>query len=138
MTIATGFLAKSAQAGGVSFDGLTTFSLDEGTATQVQNRSDGELFERRTILIPENGTVSIQTRDIATSAKVGDTGALSLVSDKMTGGIELSGSVTVAATSSTITAASRGTDIDGNAVVNITARVNSPDGAESGITVTSV
>jgi hypothetical protein len=137
MTIAHGFLAKSAQVGGVSLNGMTTFSNAAATATQVNTRSDGELFEQRTVIIPDNEVVEAQTRDIAAAVAVGATGALSLVADKMTGGITLAGTVTVAAASSTVTSVSRGTDIDGNAVLNITARVNSANGTSSGVTVTS-
>jgi hypothetical protein len=45
--------------------------------------------------------------------------------------------VTYSATSSTITSVSQGTDIGGSAVLRITARINSADGAASGLTITS-
>lgn len=136
MTIATGFLAKSAQVGGVTLNGMTTFGLSR-TASVVPIRSDGELFDRVTPVIPGNVEIDIETRDIAASVDVGATGAMSLVADKMTGGKALSGSVTYSATSSTVTSVSQGTDIGGAAVLRITARVNSADGAASGLSITS-
>lgn len=136
MTIATGFLAKSAQVGGVTLNGMTTFGLSR-TASVVPIRSDGELFDRVTPVIPGNVEIDIETRDIAASVDVGATGAMSLVADKMTGGKALSGSVTYSAASSTVTSVSQGTDIGGAAVLRITARVNSADGAASGLSITS-
>lgn len=136
MTIANGFLAKSAQAGGVTFSGMTTFGLSR-SGSVVPIRSDGELYDKITPIIPGNVEVDIETRDIAASVDVGATGAMSLVADKMTGGKTLSGTVTYSATSSTITSVSQGTDITGAAVLRITARVNSADGAASGLTITS-
>ena len=135
MTIATGFLAKSAQVGGVTLSGMTTFGISR-TATPVAIRSDGELYDKVTPLIPGNVEVDIETRDIASAAAVGASGAMSLVADKMTGGVALSGTVTYAASSSTITSVSQGTDIGGQAVLRITARVNSADGVASGLTIT--
>ena len=139
MTIATGFLAKSSQVGGVTIAGMYSWSAEDGVASQVDTRSDGELYEPRTVLVPANSTVTVTTRDLNVSgAVVGATGALSLVSDKMTGGVALAGTLTYSATGSTITAVSRSTDIDGSTNVTITARVNAPaGGATSGVTVTS-
>jgi hypothetical protein len=136
MTIANGFLAKSATVGGVALNGLTTFGLSR-TASVVAVKSDGELYERVTPVIPGNVEIDIETRDIAASVDVGATGTLSMVADKMTGGKTLSGTVTYSATSSTVTSVSQGTDIGGSAVLRITARINSADGVASGLTITS-
>jgi hypothetical protein len=136
MTIANGFLAKTAQVGGVTLNGMTTFGLSR-TASVVPMRSDGELYDKVTPIIPGNVEIDIETRDIAASVDVGASGAMSLVADKMTGGKTLSGTVTYSASSSTITSVSQGTDIGGSAVLRITARVNSVDGAASGLTITS-
>jgi hypothetical protein len=59
------------------------------------------------------------------------------VADKMTGGKTLSGTVTFSATSCTVLSVSRGTDINGAAVLRVSARINSADGAASGLTITS-
>lgn len=136
MTIATGFLAKSATVGGVTLSGMTTLGLSEG-GSPIDLRSDGELYARVTPIIPANPEVEVETRDIAAAIVPGTTGSLSMVADKMTGGKTLSGTVTIAATSCTVLSAVRGTDINGQAVLRISARVNSADGAASGITVTS-
>jgi hypothetical protein len=136
MTIATGFLAKSAQIGGVTLSGTTTFNVNDG-GTVVPLKSDGELYQRVTPIIPDNITIDAETRDIASTVAVGTSGALSLVADKMTGGKTLSGTVTYSATTSTITSVTRGTDINGQAVLRISAVINSADGAASGLTITS-
>lgn len=136
MTIATGFLCKSAQLAGVTLSGATTFGISQG-GTPIDLRSDGELFAKVTPIIPDNLMVDVETRDIAAAIEVGTTGAMSLVADKMTGGKVLSGTVTYAAAGVTVTAVSRGTDINGSAVLRVTARVNSADGAASGLTITS-
>lgn len=137
MTIATGFIAKTAQVGGVTLNGATTIGLSQG-GVPVDLRSDGELYARVTPVIPTNPEVDVETRDLATTAAIGATGALSMVADKMTGGVVLSGTVTISASSCTILSVGRGTDINGQAVVRISARVNSADGIASGITITSV
>jgi hypothetical protein len=138
MTIANGFIAKSAQVAGVTLSGSTSFSVSRGAAQIVDLRSDGELFAQKTPLIPSNVEISVETRDLAADVAVGATGALSLVADKMTGGVALSGTVTFAATSCTVTSVSQGTDINGQTTLSITARVNSANGSASGLTVTSV
>jgi hypothetical protein len=136
MTIATGFLAKSAQIGGVTVSGAISFGLSQG-GVPIDLRSDGELYPRVTPVIPTPIEVDIEGRDIAGSADAGTTGAMSLVADKMTGGKTLSGTVTYSAASSTILSVSRGTDLNGSAIVRISARVNSADGSTSGLTITS-
>lgn len=138
MTIATGFLAQSAQIGGLTLSGLTTIGLSQG-GSPVDLRSDGELYPRVTPIIPTPIEVDLETRDISpTTADTGLSGAMSIVAAKMTGGKTLSGSVTFTAASSTIISVSRGTDINGAALTRITARINSPDGLVSGLTVTVV
>jgi hypothetical protein len=136
MTIATGFLAKSAQVAGVSLSGTTTFGLSQG-CVPVDLRSDGELYARVTPIIPTNIELDVETKDIAAAIDAGTTGALSMVADKMTGGKTLSGTVTFSATSCTVLSVSRGTDINGAAVLRVSARINSADGAASGLTITS-
>jgi hypothetical protein len=135
MSIAHGYLAKSAQVAGVSLSGMTVFGTAEG-AQVVTTKSDGDLFEKITPLIPGNTEVSVQTRDIAASISVGTSGALSLVADKMVGGKTLTGTVTYSASSCTVLSVSRGTDIEGQAVLNVSARINSADGSTSGLTIT--
>jgi hypothetical protein len=137
MTIAIGFLAKSAQVAGVTLSGTTTFGLSQG-GVPVDLRSDGELYARVTPIIPTNIELDVETKDIASTIDAGTTGALSLVADKMTGGKTLSGTVTFSATSCTVLSVSRGTDINGAAVLRVSARINSADGAASGLTITSV
>lgn len=137
MTIATGFLAKSAQVGGSTISGHTTFGLSQA-GTPVELKSDGELYSKVTPIIPANIEIDVETRDIGTTVDVGTSGALSLVADKMVGGKTLTGTVTFSASSSTILSVSRGTDINGNAVARISARINSADGSASGLTITSV
>lgn len=136
MTIANGFLAKSSQVGGVSLSGMTTFGLSRGGSI-IPIRSDGELYEKLTAIIPTNPEIEVETRDIGSTAAIGASGALSLISDKMAGGVTLSGTLTFSAASSTITGVSQGTDINGSAVMRITARINSADGSTSGLTITS-
>ena len=138
MTIAHGYLAKSATVAGVALSGSTSFSVSRPVAQIVDLRSDGELFARHTPVIPGNIEISVETRDIAADIAVGTSGSLSLVSDKMTGGVALSGTVTFSATSCTVTSVTQGTDINGNATVSIQARINSADGAASGLSVASV
>jgi hypothetical protein len=133
-----GYLAKSAQVAGVTLNGTTSFSVTEGVASQPNTRSDGNQYETRTILIPDNVTVSIESVDAnAGTLGIGTSGALSLVSDKMTTGVTLDGTLTFSAASCTVTSVTRGTDRDGNASFSITARINSPDGSASGFTVAS-
>lgn len=137
-----GYLAKSATVGGVVLNGTTSFTINEGVVSQPNTRSDGQQYETRTILIPDNVTVSIESIDAhangASSIGVGTSGALALVSDKMTTGVTLAGTLTFSATSCTVTSITRGTDRDGNASYSITARVNSTDGAASGLSIVSV
>ena len=135
MTIANGFIVTSATAAGVSLAGMTTFSLSEG-GTPIDVRSDGELYAKVTPIIPTNVEVDIETRDISAAITVGTTGALSLVSTKMTGGKTLSGTTTFAAASCTVLSAVRGTDINGAAVLRLAIRINSADGAASGLSIT--
>jgi hypothetical protein len=136
MTIATGFLAKSAQIGGVTLAGTTEFSVNDGGSV-VPLKSDGELYQRVIPIIPENITIEATTRDIASTVTAGTSGALSMVADKMTGGKTLSGTLTFSATTSTITSVTRVTDISGQTVLRISAVINSADGAASGLTITS-
>ena len=139
---ADGYLAKTAQVAGVTLNGHTSFSVNEGVAAQPNTRSDGDQFERKTVLIPENVTVSIESVDAhangASVLAVGTSGALSLVADKMTTGVTLAGTLTFSAVDCTVTSITRGTDRDGNATFSITARVNSADGSASGLTIASV
>lgn len=136
MTIAHGFLAKSAQVAGVSLSGTTTFGLSQG-GTPVELRSDGELYAKVTPIIPSNIEVDVETRDIAAAIDVGTTGALSLVADKMVGGKTLTGTTSFAAAGCTVTSVTRGTDINGAAVLRVSARINSADGSASGLTITA-
>jgi hypothetical protein len=136
MTIATGFIAKSATVAGVVCAGLTTLSFSQ-QGQVVDLRSDGELFAKVTPIIPGNIEVEIETRDLGVAIEVGTTGALSAVADKMTGGIAMSGTLTFAASSVTVRAVTRSDDINGQAVVKITAVINSATGAASGLTITA-
>jgi hypothetical protein len=136
MTIATGFLAKSATVAGVTCNGLTTLGFSQGGAA-VDLRSDGELFARVTPIIPSNIDLEIETRDLGVAIEAGTTGSLSIATDKMTGGKTLSGTLTFTATTVTVRSVSRGTDINGQAVVRIGATINSTDGAASGLTITA-
>lgn len=134
----TGYLAKSAQVAGVTLNGFTTFSVTEGVVSQPNTRSDGELYETRTVLIPDNIQITVDSIDAnAGTLGVGTSGALSLVADKMTTGVTLAGTLTFSATSCTITSVTRGTDRDGNASFSIVARINSADGAASGMSIVS-
>lgn len=136
---ADGYLAKSATVAGVALNGTTSFNVNEGVASQPNTRSDGEQYETRTVLIPENVTISVESVDANAGALgIGTTGALSLVSDKMTTGVTLAGTLTFSATSCTVTSITRGTDRDGNASFSIAARINSADGSASGLTIASV
>lgn len=135
MTIAVGFLAKSATVAGVALNGTTSFSVSRSGAQVVDLRSDGELFARNTPIIPGNVTVTIETRDIGASIAQGTTGALSIVADRMTGGVELSGTTTFSAASCTVMDVTQGSDINSNATLTIQARINSPDGIVDGLTV---
>jgi hypothetical protein len=137
MTIAHGYLSGTGTVAGVAITGETSFSLDDGTTTMIETKSDGELREQRTVIIPENSTGSIATRNLETTAAVGTTGALSLTATRRTGGVAAGQTVTIAAASCTITQVSRGTDINGNTTVNVSFRVNSPDGIGTGVTITS-
>lgn len=137
MAIQHGFISGTAQVGGVVLTGTGSYTLNEGTMNQIDTKSDGELYETRTALIPENTTGSVELKDLQTSAAVGDSGALSITGRQMTGGLTQGNTVTIAATSSTITSVTRGTDINGQTTVTVEFRVNSPDGIASGLTVTS-
>lgn len=135
---ADGYLAKSATVAGVALNGTTSFNVTEGVASQPNTRSNGNQYETRTVLIPDNITVNVESVDAnAGTLGIGTTGALSLVADKMTTGVTLSGTLTFSATSCTITSINRGADRDGNASFSITARINSADGVASGLTITS-
>ena len=136
MTIATGFLAKSATVAGVACAGFTTLGFSQG-GQAVDLRSDGELFARVVPIIPSNIDLEIETRDLAAAIEAGATGSLSIVADKMTGGKTLSGTLTFTATTVTVRSVSRGTDINGQAVVRIGATINSADGTASGLTITA-
>ena len=137
MTIANGFLAKSAQVAGVTMSGTTTFGLSAG-GSPVDLRSDGELYAKVTPIIPTNVEIEVETKDIGSAIDVGTSGTLSLASDKMVGGKTLTGTLTFSAVSCTVLSVSRGTDINGAAVLRVSARINSVDGAASGLTITSV
>ena len=134
-----GYLAKSATVAGVALNGTTSFSVVEGVASQPNTRSDGNQYETRTILIPDNVTVNIESVDAnAGTLGIGTAGSLALVADKMTTGVTLAGTLTFSADSCVITSINRGTDRDGNASFSITARINSPTGSASGLTIASV
>jgi hypothetical protein len=138
MTIATGFLAKNAVVAGVTCNGLTTLGFSQG-GQAIDLRSDGELFAKVIPIIPSNWDLEIETRDLSVlgSAEVGTTGSLTIATDKMTGGKTLSGTLTFTATTATVRSISGGTDINGVAVVRISATVNSANGSASGLTVTA-
>lgn len=137
MAITHGYISGTVTVGGVALTGTGQFSIVEGTMNQLDTKSDGELYETRTALIPENPTGTIELIDLETTAKIGDTGALSITGRRMTGGVAQGNTVTCAAADSTITNVTRGTDISGATTVSIEFRVNSPDGIVSGFTVTS-
>ena len=137
MTIAHGFLAKSASVAGVAMAGTTTFGLSQG-GSPVDLRSDGELYALVTPVIPTNVEVEVETKDIGSAIDVGTTGALSLVSDKMVGGKSLTGTLTFSALSCTVLSVSRGTDINGAAVLRVSARINGGAGGASGLVITAV
>jgi hypothetical protein len=138
MTIGQGYLAKSATVAGTALSGATSFSVARGAATIVDLRSDGELFAQKTPIIPSNIEIEVETRDLAADVAVGATGTLSLVADKMTGGVTLAGTVTFSATSCTVTSVGQGTDINGQAVLRISARINASSATNAGLTVASV
>lgn len=134
-----GYLAKTATVAGVALNGHTSFTVNEGVAAQPNTRSDGDQFERKTVLIPENVTISVESVDAnAGTISVGTSGSLSLVADKMTTGVTLAGTLTFSAVDCTVTSITRGADRDGNANFSITARINSATGAASGLTIASV
>ena len=136
MTIATGFLAKSATVAGVTCNGLTTLGFSQG-GQAIDLRSDGELFAQVIPIIPSNIDLEIETRDLAVAIEVGATGSLSVATDKMVGGKTLTGTLTFTATTTTVRSVSRGTDINGQAVVRIGATINSANGSASGLTITA-
>lgn len=136
MTIATGFLAKSATVAGTTCNGLTTLGFSQG-GQAVDLRSDGELFAQVIPIIPSNVDLEIETRDLAVAIEVGNTGSLSLATDKMVGGKTLTGTLTFTATTVTVRSVSRGTDINGQAVVRIGATINSANGSTTGLTITA-
>lgn len=139
MTISTGFLAKSATVAGVACAGLTTLGFSQG-GQAIDLRSDGELFAVVIPIIPSNYDLEIETRDLAAlgSISVGTTGSLSLAADKMVGGKTLTGTLTFTAVTVTVRSVSGGTDINGQAVVRISATVNAPaGGATAGLIVTA-
>lgn len=134
-----GYLAKTATVAGVALNGFTSFNINEGVAAQPNTRSDGQQYETKTVLIPDNITISVESVDAnAGTLGIGTSGALALVSDKMTTGVTLAGTLTFSAESCTVTSITRGTDRDGNASYSITARVNSANGIASGMTIASV
>jgi hypothetical protein len=130
------FLAKSATVAGVVLNGVVSVSLSQ-SGQVVDLRSSGELYAKKTPIIPGNIEGSVETRDLAASITLGTTGALSLVADKHGDGVTLSGTVTYAATACVITGIEDGVDINGAASKRISFRINSADGAASGLTVTS-
>jgi hypothetical protein len=136
MTIATGFLAKSAVVAGVTCNGLTTLGFSQG-GQAIDLRSDGELFAKVIPIIPSNVDLEIETRDLGVAIEAGTTGSMTIATDKMVGGKTLTGTLTFTATTVTVRSVSRGTDINGQAVVRIGATVNSADGAASGLTITA-
>lgn len=136
MTIATGFLAKSATVAGVACNGLTTLGFSQG-GQAVDLRSDGELFAQVIPIIPSNIDLEIETRDLAVAIEAGTTGSMSIATDKMVGGKTLTGTLTFTATTVTVRSVSRGTDINGQAVVRIGATINSANGSSTGLTITA-
>lgn len=136
MTISTGFLAKSAVVAGVTCNGLTTLGFSQGGAA-VDLRSDGELFAQVIPIIPSNIDLEIETRDLAVAIEVGTTGSMTVATDKMVGGKTLTGTLTFTATTVTVRSVSRGTDINGQAVVRIGATINSANGTSTGLTITA-
>jgi hypothetical protein len=136
MTISTGFLAKSATVAGVACAGLTTIGFSQG-GQAVDLRSDGEMFAQIIPIIPSNIDLEIETRDLAVAIEVGTTGSLSIATDKMVGGKTLTGTLTFTATMVTVRSVSRGTDINGQAVVRIGATINSTNGTVTGLTITA-
>lgn len=137
MTIAHGYLSGTATVGGVSFNGASGFSLSEGVTSQLETKSDGELYEQRTVLIPDNVTGSVSGRNLETTAAIGASGTLTLTASRRTTGVTGTSTVTLSAVSSTITGIERSTDINGNTTVTINFRVNSADGAASGLSIAS-
>ena len=135
MAIEHGYISGLCQVAGVNVTGATQWSLDDGVRQQVDTKSDGEIRETRTVIIPENATGSVQGRNLEISAAIGTTGALDIKASRRTGGVEAGSTVSVTAASSTITGVQRGTDIEGNTTVTVSFRVNSPDGIANGVSV---
>jgi hypothetical protein len=131
------FIAKSATVAGVVINGTVSCAISRGVAQVVDIRSAGELYAKKTPVIPGNVEVTVETRDIAADVVIGTAGALSLVADKHGDGVTLSGTVTYAASTCVITGVEDSVDINGAATKRITARINSADGTASGLTVTS-
>jgi hypothetical protein len=137
MTISTGFLAKSAVVAGVTCNGLTTLGFSQG-GQAIDLRSDGELFAVVIPIIPSNVDLEVETRDLAVAIEAGTTGSMTIATDKMVGGKTLTGTLTFTATTVTVRSVSRGTDINGQAVVRIGATINAPaGGATTGLTITA-
>lgn len=126
------FLAKSASVAGVSLPGAIQFTVTK-SAQKVDTRSDAELYARVAPLVNVEETIEVEARDVGVSPALGTTGSTVVVAAKHLGGVNLSGTLTCTAASSTIIGVVHTVNQDGTPVVRVTAAANSADGVASGI-----
>lgn len=131
------YLASDATIAGTAFPEVRRLTVSR-TAQEIDVRSDGQIFQVATALQNCREQMIIEGRDIGQAVAIGATGATSVVAIKHTGGITLSGTLTIAAASATVVAVEKGTDINGEPTITVTCNVNSSDGVTSGLTETSV
>jgi hypothetical protein len=132
MTTANAYLASAANICGSAYSGLVSFTTSAG-GSPVELRSDGEIYARKACLVNIVEALNIQLRDFSQAPAVGASGQTVLTGVKHTGGTTLLGTRVVTAANSVVESVEHGTDINGNAVVNVTVSVQSSNGTSSGL-----
>lgn len=132
MTTANTFLASSASIAGVASAGLITFTVRK-RGTKADLRSDGEIYQRQAAIVSVEESLDIELRSAVINPAMGATGSTVLAGIKHTGGVTLSGSLTLTAALSTVESVEHTLDQDGKPVVRITVSVQSSNGTSSGL-----
>lgn len=126
------YLCKQATVAGIALPGSLSFTVTKA-GQKVDTRSDAELMARVSPMINVEETIEVEARDVGISPAFGTTGATTLVAAKHLGGVNLSGTLTCTAASSTISNVVHTVNQEGTPVVRVTLSVNSADGVASGI-----
>lgn len=132
MALSYTYIAKSASVCGVALNGLVSFSV-RTNGEVIDLKSDADIYDRLGCMSRVTEELQIETLDVAASITVGTAGATTLVGAKHTGGVTLSGTLTLTATSGVVTAVEHAFNQEGRPVLQVTVKVKSSTGAISGI-----